>query len=390
MEITHQGIITLLRSGVTGENLPLPEGFVPEEAFEILRRQAVVPIAYEGAVHCGIDRNHPVMQKMLMLCYQNLMKHELQTQSVNRIFAAFEDLGIPYMPVKGCNMKRIYPKPEMRAMGDVDILIHPQDHGRIQPIMEELGFTYRIENDHVFEWHAKELHVELHKSLVPPNDEDYFSYYGSGWKLAVKGAGYRHDLSAEDAYIFMFTHFARHYRHGGIGCRHVVDLFVYLRAHPALNRDYIAKELAALHLTQFHENVLQTLNVWFLGEEGNEITELITAFIFSGGSWGRLEAVLASKELKNARRKGSVRNSQIKAVLHAIFPPRAELRNRYQILRNYPFLFPVMWVVRWFDILFFRPKNIRKKLGVLEILDDKKIRSHQQALEAVGLDFTFK
>lgn len=387
MKGTHKAVISLLCSGLTGERLALPEDFPLEKAFEILRRQSVVPLAYQGAVNCGISKDHKVMRTMMILCYQNLMRHEQQSRAIAGIFEAFENHAIPYLPVKGCNLKAIYPKPELRSMGDVDILIHPQDHARIRPVMEALGFKFCIENDHVFEWHSDALHVELHKSLVPPNDEDFYAYYGTGWSLAVKGSGYRYDLSAEDAYIFLFTHFARHYRWGGIGCRHVVDLFVYRRANPQLDMTYIRHELDKLHLGEFHTNVLNMLDCWFLGREPDTATELMTAFIFSGGNWGTMEAEMFSAEIKKAKKARKISNSRIKSVIHVLFPRIEELTYRYPVVRKCPALLPVIWVVRWLDILLLRPQKIRKRLNVLKTMDDAEILNRERALQAVGLDF---
>lgn len=390
MDVTHKGIITLLRSGLTGEKLSLPADFSLEKACEIVRKQSVVPLVYQGAVHCGIPKNHPVMQKMLFISYQMLLAHERQMKALDGIFAGFERNGIPYLPVKGCNLKPLYPKPELRTMGDVDILIHPQDHDRIRPVMESLGFAYCVENDHVFEWDSEALHVELHKSLIPPMDEDYYSYYGSGWQLAKKGSGSRHDLSPEDAYIFIFAHFARHYRGGGIGCRHVVDLQVYRNAYPELDMDYIAGELEKLHLLEFYGNVRRMLDVWFTDREADMVSELITAFVFSGGSWGSMEAEMYSREVKNAKKAGGIRHSSLKSLLTAAFPPACQLSYRYTVIRKYPFLLPVIWVVRWIDVIFFRPQNIRKRVRILRTINDQRVLDYRQALDAVGLDFTFE
>ena len=219
MNTTYQIIKMLLRSGITGEKLELPVDVIPEDVCKILCRQSVAALAYQGAVNCGIAQQE-MMQKLFAYYCKMMLRSERQMMALETIFEAFERNGIPFMPLKGCNMKKIYPKPELRAMGDADILIHPEDHERIYQLMTELGFEYGKENDHVFTWRSQHLHVELHKSLVPITDEDYFNYYGTGWQLGIKGEGSRYNLSVEDAYIFMFTHFARHYRGGGIGCRH--------------------------------------------------------------------------------------------------------------------------------------------------------------------------
>ena len=44
------------------------------------------------------------------------------------------------MPLKGCNMKALYPSPELRVMGDADILIRVEQYDRIRPIIQSLGF----------------------------------------------------------------------------------------------------------------------------------------------------------------------------------------------------------------------------------------------------------
>ena len=147
MNVVQKGIVTLLHSGLTGSKLELPEDFKLEDAFGILRRQSIVPLACEGAVNCGLATDSAVMQKMMMLCYQNLIKHENQSKALLQIFNGFEAQRIPYLPVKGCNLKGLYPKPELRPMGDADILIKPEDHNRIKPIMEALVFRYEGEND---------------------------------------------------------------------------------------------------------------------------------------------------------------------------------------------------------------------------------------------------
>ena len=390
MNVTQQGIVILLKSAVTGEKLKLPEGFSLENACRIMYKQSALPLAYQGILNCGISKNEPLMQKLLMLYYQHILRSERQMMAAERVFRAFEENGIDYMPLKGCNMKRLYPKPEMRVMGDADILIRMEQFENLPPIMESLGFTLKSETDHTANWVSDDLYVELHKSVVPPEDEDYYAYYGTGWRIAVKGEGHRYDPTPEDTFIFLFTHFARHYRISGIGCRHVMDLYVYRRAYPELDEEYIRAELKKLRLLEFYENVLWLLAVWFGGAEADAITELMTAFIFSGGSWGTTAAGLFSQEVRNARKRGQVRHASFHSAIRAVFPPLNTIKNRYMILRKVPWLLPVMWVVRWFDVLLFSPKKFVRKVKILKSVNDEKILSHQQALNAVGLDYDFE
>ena len=387
MNTTQKTIVTLLKSGLAGEKLQLPDQMELEEVFKIIRKQSVMALAYQGAVNCGIEESHPLMQKLFLYCCQNLIRSERQMQDVEKIFEVFEQNQIAYMPLKGCNLKKLYPKQEYRSMGDADILIHPEDHLRIKSALEAIGFQYHGENDHVFEWKSDALHVELHKSVVPVTDPDYFTYYGTGWQLAVKGDGYRHDLSLEDAYLFMFTHFARHYRSSGIGCRHVLDLYVYRNAYPDMDWGYISRELRKLRLLEFHENMLRMLEVWFEDREEDEISCLATNFIFSGGNWGTMEANVYSTEVKRAQSNGGVQKTKWKAFCYALFLPREKMTYRYKAVRKYPWLLPVFWVIRLVDAMITRPWKMVKKLRILKAVDDNEILSHEKALRMVGLDF---
>lgn len=387
MNTLHTGITRLLRSGLTGEALALPKDFSLEEACPILRKHSVVPLAYQGAVNCGMDPREPVMQKLLMLYYRVLIHHEKQARALDSLFAAFDGAGIPYMPIKGCNLKKLYPKPELRPMGDADILILLEDYGAVRPIMEAQGFSLVADTTHVYEWKRPELLVELHKSMVDKGERDYYAYYGTGWKFAKKGNGTRCDLTPEDSYVFTLVHLAKHYRGGGIGCRHMVDLYVFCEACPELDMAYISRELEKLNLLAFHKNVMRTLDVWFRDREGDPVTEQITQHIFSGGSWGNLQNRNMSAGVKSAQQAGSARNTRIRAWVRAIFPARESMAYSHRILRKYPILLPVFWTKRWFDLLFFRRKTIMKKVHALNEVNDDAVCAYNQALQMVGLTF---
>jgi hypothetical protein len=64
MNSTNKGILTLLRSAVTGEKLELPADFDLTAAYPMIRRYQLVPLAYEGALNCGVNQTLPVMNRL--------------------------------------------------------------------------------------------------------------------------------------------------------------------------------------------------------------------------------------------------------------------------------------------------------------------------------------
>ena len=96
----------------------------------------------------------------------------------------FEANGIDYLPLKGCILRSLYPSPELRSMGDIDILIKIEQYKQIRSLLTVHGFRKGYESDHEYAWDKNDVHIELHKRLIPSYNKDYYAYYGDGWQLA--------------------------------------------------------------------------------------------------------------------------------------------------------------------------------------------------------------
>jgi hypothetical protein len=390
MDTIYQGVLTLIRSALNNEKLPLPAGFTLEAAEKLIRSQSLVPLIYRGAFNCGLDLNAPLMQKYQLQYFRHLVSSDKQVRAVEQICAAFEENSIDYMPLKGCNLKKIYPTQEMRAMGDADILIRLEQYEKIKPIMQGLGYEDVKESSYDFCWKNKDLYLELHKRLFGPNEVDLCGYFGTGWEKAHQGEGFRYDMSREDEYVYIFTHMAKHFRFCGIGVRHFVDLYVYSRAYPDLDVAKIEKTMKQLRLLEFYRNVCRAFKVWFEDAPTDPVTELITQYVFTSGSFGTMENKLYSTEvIKAGQKKEEVKNSRAKSLFSALFPSLDLMQLSYNVLYKYPILYPFFWPIRWVDILIHRRKNIGKRLNIIQSMTDEKIENHQQIMNRMGLSLDF-
>ena len=102
MENIQRDMIKLLRSAVEQRAFSLSEGFRMEEAYPYIRRHHIATLAYEGAVLCGVDRSGETMKQLFPAYCRALVISEGQMAAAERLFAAFEEQGIEYMPRKGC------------------------------------------------------------------------------------------------------------------------------------------------------------------------------------------------------------------------------------------------------------------------------------------------
>lgn len=387
MYTVQQGIVTLLKSAVTGQTLPLPEDFSPDAALELIRRHNMATLCYEGAVLCGISRKTAAMKQLLGSYGRAMLISEGQLAQLQRVTEAFEARGIEYMLLKGSRMKRLYPKPELRTMGDADILIRMEQYEAIRGILPGLGFEEKSESDHELVWQSAQLYLELHKHLIPSYNQDYYAFFGTGWKLAAQKNGCSWSMTAESEFVYLFTHFAKHYRDGGIGCRHAVDLWVYLRAHPELDEAAVRRSLERLQLLEFYGNVRALLSYWFEDGEGGEKQEHMTRFLFASGSWGDLQSNALSQAVRDSRR--SALSGRSAYVLRNLFPPVSTISGKYPVLKKAPWLLPGVWVYRLGRKLLVERDSVEKKRLALKALEADAVQRRQELLRYVGLDFHF-
>ena len=382
MEQLHLGILRLVKSALTGQPLPLPEGFDFEKAYPLLREHQLQPLAYEGAILNGVSRQLPVMKQLFQDYCRVLMCSEGQMRAVDDLRAAFDRAGVDYLFFKGSRIKMLYPKPELRPMGDADVLIRMEQQEQVAAILLEQGYTLKAENEQEFLWISPKLVLEPHKSLIDAGDERFYSYFGGGWQLVERDKEGRAYLLPEDEFAFLFLHMAKHYRAGGIGLRQFVDLWQYRRTVPEQNEERLRQIIQQLGLTEFYKNVLRTLDVWFADAQPDEKTELITSFVFNSGSFGTEESKFFARTLRAAQGDDTVRA----AFIQKLFPSLHRMELFYPVLNRMPVLLPALWLVRLIGIVLFRQDKLRKGREELRMVREGAAEQFEQSLHFVGLN----
>ncbi len=387
MDSKQRGVIDIVYSALTGAKISLPKDFDFLKGVKTARRHKIEVMFYYGALNCGFGQDEPLMQELFTLVCGNIAVSEQQKYDIKEIFSAFDEQEIDYLPLKGVVLKNIYPMPEMRSMSDADILIKTEQYDMIKPIMLKLGYKEITESDHEFIWKKQNIHIELHKRLIPSYNKDYYSYFGDGWSLAKLKNGMSYSMTDEDQMIYLFTHFAKHYRDAGIGIKHMTDLWVYRKSRPQLDEKYIKKELTALQLYDFYVNIINTLAVWFDGKEAGEKTDFITEVIFNSGVYGTGKARVLSEAVKISK---STQNVKIKKFLNLTFLPYNNMCLKYPFLKKVPFLLPIMWIYRILTVILFKGDRVKYKKQTIDQMSAENINNYQDALNFVGLDFNFK
>ena len=384
----EKGIIELIKCSLNDTEPTLSEDFDFDTAYEFAQKMQITPLLFYGASKIPGFMDSMVGKKFLQSTMRMNFYCTKQNEKINGVLSQFKKEKIEHLRLKGTILRGLYPYPEMRVMGDADILIKYDDYKRIAPIMTECSFTQVCESNHELIWEYKSVIIELHKRLIPSYNKDYYEYFGDGWKLATKKDEETNEyfMTDEDCFIYLFVHFAKHYRDAGIGVKHLTDFYVYMKAHTNLDFDYIESEFEKLQILEFWHNIKRVLDFWFYDGAEDELTEFITKKIFASEAYGTGEAHIQSEAVKMSKSGGDVKKRKF---IRLMFPPYSGMCQKYPFLKKAPILLPFMWIWRLIVAIFY-PEKIRVQKEKLDRISEDSIQKYQDELNYVGLDFNFK
>lgn len=383
MNSFQTGVIDLVKSAITGEKAVIKSDFDWKNALRLAQIQQILPLIYYGIKNSQITLDSETENKLENYTIKTIMATSVQNNAINNVFKIFRENNIDFLPLKGSVIRRFYKKAEMRLMGDVDILVKEEAYEKIRTLLEENGYLPLFETDPEFVWEKKnELHLEIHKSLFSKTNKVFYDYFGTGWERAQKTDSSEYKMSLEDVYIYLFTHFAKHFKGSGVGIRHLVDFYVLKRENENLNFSYIEEQLKKMELQEFHGFIQKTLDVWFFEARGDEKTDFITSRVFSGGAFGNEENFVLSQGARYSERKSG---AKLGLFFSATFPRLNIMKSKYPILNKAPILLPFLWVFRIITAILFRGKNIKDGTKKVKMMSDENINEYKKSLELVGL-----
>ncbi len=386
MDTNTRNILNIIKSGITGKKASVSPDYDVNNSLELVFKHRIVNVFYNGLVNSGIDVDDYIKNLFLKSLFFELSTDENQQNIKKEIIDIFNENAIDHMLLKGSMLKKLYPKPEMRRMGDIDILIRQKQYKSIRKILNSSGYAEEGESGHEYKWTKNGVLIELHKRLVGKAHDDLYAYYGDDFKNAISCGNYSYKMSDEDFLIFLIVHFVKHYRKTGIGIMHMCDLYIYLNSKKIDNR-YMQNELTKLSLWEFYNNLIYTLEVWFGDAEPTPKSDHITDVIMASGAYGIHSTYVVFQTLKSRKKHKNPLVNKLITLIYALFPPYSTMKNRYTILRKLPFLLPVYWIIRGVDVVFVKKRVLRGFSENILGADEKTLDDYRRQLEYVGLKF---
>ncbi len=360
---------------INGSDVPdMPEDVDEKTVFSLAVRNSAQALMYFANGQKKIFSDE--LSLKLKKAYQAAMLREMSQQAeIERIRNEFAQNNIRFMLLKGTHLKALYPKPEMRFMVDMDVLVRKEDVEKAKGILISHGLQQKMNNGKdIVMIKAPFLTVELHNTLFI---EGYYMYdYFLGvWDRAEKVNEFEYKMSDRDLYVYSLAHLAEHYTSAGACFRPMMDLYLMNKKIPSLQdeatKQYIAVELEKLSLNEFDKNIFEIGKHIFEGLPLNESTELMEKYIIFG------------PPVKNAAQAVNADKSKLNRIFTSLFPGLHHMKKNYPVLEKLPFLLPLMWIVRIIKSIF--SNRARKKLDAIEATDVSDYKVLENIYKTSGL-----
>lgn len=263
---------------------------------------------------------------------------------------------IDHLFLKGYILRELFPVPELRTFGDIDLVIRPEDRTRCHEKMLEWGYAVKADWEPVYSYTRGDEYYEIHTQIMEVDVSeraDYRGYFQQLWDHAVPMGAFRWQLAPEYHFLYMLTHIAKHVVGSGAGIRMYLDVAVFAQHHArSLAWDWVRAELKAMELTGFANTVLtlveenlgvpSPIGLYPLEEETKaEFLELT----MRGGIFGRSGQDSGINSLKQNVRSGK-EISRTGTLVRRLFPAAQSIQSRYTYLQDKPWLLPAAWVHR--------------------------------------------
>lgn len=213
--------MALLRSALWGEDVPKEdwsEGWW-EEIYEVSRSQGVHTLIFDAF------RPECVPPRMLLAKWVvDIERTEAGSRKVNAVQKELSGIldraGIRHTVLKGSAIARLYPRPEHRPCGDIDLFFPDADgFDRALSIAKRIGDP-EADSDGDIHYFCKGVVIEHHRSW-----NHLSSRVASGMEAGLSNV----ELCPEDTLLMLYGHILRHSLVGGAGLRQLTDLAVATR-----------------------------------------------------------------------------------------------------------------------------------------------------------------
>ena len=367
MDNNYNIINLILNNALFGKNLPIPKDVDWQAVYQEMSDQSLTGLI--GPVLGSIPDMDPELKsqwKREVIAQVHRYYRYLDIQE--EVLSVLRSHQIPCVVLKGCAAGMYYPNPEYRAMGDIDLLVHPKDFNRSVEILLENGYKeyeHTPDRDREFIVQKQGCTIELHKTFLGIDESKI--YHSEIFDKCIYDGIERSEVYRADIYkipvlpklsngLVLLKHVYQHL-YNNLGMRQIVDWMMYVNEHldDAYWSEVFQKEIRAYGLEtlavtvtrmcQLYLGLSETNRTWCMKADEKVCHNLMQHIVKNGNMGRKLVKVdeIGSIFIYKKGIGSMVRNLQSDGV------------KGWKILEKAPFLKPFAWIYqichyvhRWF------------------------------------------
>ena len=248
-----------------------PAHWPVEQTEELLRMNAMQgtgALVYPSVL-AQEDLSSYARAQMKSVC-MNTMQQQVKLQyTLTKAWTALENAGIEAVLMKGAGLAALYPSPEQRTWGDIDLYVGKEQYHPACAVMRDtfpgaLKFDEELDHYKHYNLIADGISIEVHRvtvGLQHPLDVKRYAQmeaYGTmhAERLTINGLDVK-VLEPTFNALFVFFHAWEHMLTKGANVRQLCDLTLLLHHYAAqIDRPRLKRYLKALHLTDVWQLII--------------------------------------------------------------------------------------------------------------------------------------
>lgn len=376
-------LIAILRAYLNNEKIALDDSINYLELFELARKHNLSAVVF--CVIKQAENRNIVPQSVYSIMedsfYDAVFRYTAQTEGIRQLSDTLSNAGIKHILFKGAEIKELYPVPEVRAMGDIDVLIAQNDRDTVKDVLTQNGYDAVNTNGPVYDYQKDDIEIEMHTKIISGKVGN--SDAEGGFIDAIDHGvydGYCGKLEPSYHFAYLLAHIAHHFWFYGAGAKLILDLAVMQKAYK-IDFDKVLEKMESIGLADFSKIIITICQKWFgVGKNYGIDTQDTEEFLLNFGAFGNLNrnksAVIQRKELEEGKS-----NSPFMTRLRLLFPSYEKMKNIPYIsfIEGKPWLTPFAWIYRIFYN--FKHKRDFVKSATSEIGTKETNKMAQQELE---------
>lgn len=332
----------------------------PQEIYDEMRIQTILPLAGDLLPQLsGISDELRQQWKLQIVSQVHDFDKYMYRQ--NQVAALLREHEIPFAVLKGSSAAWDYPRPEYRPMGDIDLLVHPDNWEKAKAVLVDNGFEMNADSEakRLKTFKRGKTKVELHWSFDQSTGKgevslrDQFLLAGLPCCDDKELAGFHFPrLPVLQHGIVLLAHIQFHMS-SGLGYRQMIDWMMY--AEHYLSDDYWEKEFAPvieqLHMAQFAKTVSRACQLYLgMRTDGmqwcQDVDEAVCfrfmEFLSNSGNFGN------KIETNQPSLAKTIRYRSVWDILRRL---QSFGEDNWKLLKKYPQLRPFAWLYQIFRFM---------------------------------------